>query len=1002
MKLPVYFINKPVFATILNFIIIVVGLLAIQSINLREYPDITTPDISIDIPYDNASPEVVESEITFIAEDELASIKGLEMISSTSAYGTSNINLTFSDQVDFSSAMSEVREKISVLRSKLPKEISEPKIIESSANAQPFFYISVLNKNRKPEELAHFTELNLKNNFRSLPGVANAKIWGHRYIMAIKLDREKLFFYKVNTSEIIGQLKKYSRNLAAGKINDTISVTIDISATTPEDFGEIVIKRYASSNVKLKDVANIELVGDTDDFKVRVNGEPGTVLAITKTVNANPLEVSEAINARLKNISATLPPGYTLQVELDKSDFIRASLSNVKSAIIEAVLLVVIIIFLFLRNFRAALIPLLTIPICLAGTVAMLKMFGFSLNTLTLLAMVLSIGLVVDDAIVILENIFKHIEAGEPPFVAAKKGSAEIGFAVVAMTLTLTSVFIPIAFIEGDIGKLFIEFAVALAGSVIISGVVALTLSPMIASRFLKEHEHNFLEQIDVFLKNVGEKYRVSLLYLIDRKKVMLPMMTISILGCMLLYYFLPSEVAPKEDRGFVGLIMEKSSNISKDKLEELALLAQQQIDGTPEVEKKFMFLSDEGVVATKLKPWSQRSRSAEEVRQSYQSAIAKIPSLQIFAWSWDSDLPGISNGFEGGISFLVKTTDNYNSLLANLEKLKTELGKLPFIGQVRYNLELNSIGYDVKFDQRKLSYFSFSPQDASTTLSSALDEFKVDTFLKDGISYDIKLSSQYTPQNLDEIYLFEDNAAIAVGAISDYNASAKAKSLKHYNQMRGAKITIELKPDVKFSDALTQLTNFLATQHPENITFEFDNNIKKFLKTYGQMSLLILLAIFFIYAILAIQFESFIDPLIIICTVPLGCFGALLFTKLSGNSLNIFSQIGIVTLIGLLSKHAIMIVEFANNIVHESQKPLTLAIVEASQLRLRPILMTTFAMVFGSLPLILSSGAGAEARHAIGWVLIGGLTIGTVFTIFLIPFIYLLIKRSSPDVISA
>lgn len=994
MRLPVFFIERPVFATILNLIIVVIGVLSLQSINLREYPDISTPEITVVIPYENASPEVVESEITFIAEDELASIKGLEMMSSQSSYGHANIHLKFSEKVDFSSAMSEVREKVSTLRSKLPKEISEPTIMEENQNAQPFFYISILNHNKKPEELVHFTELNLKNNFRSIPGVASTHIWGNNYVMDIQLNREKLFFYKINIYEIITQLKKYSRNLAAGKINDTISVTINIAPSNPDQFGDIIIKRNKTSNVRLRDIADIALQGNTEDFKVRVNGQPATMLAIIKSVNSNPLEVSAAINERLAKISTTLPAGYSLQVELDKSDFIRASLKNVKQAILEAVILVVVIIFLFLRNVRAALIPLITIPICLAGTVAMLKMFGFSLNTLTLLAMVLSIGLVVDDAIVILENIFKYIEAGESPMVAAKKGSSEIGFAVVAMTLTLTSVFIPIAFIEGDIGKLFIEFAVALAGSVIISGIVALTLSPMISSRFLKAHDHNFLEQIDNFLKAVENKYQRLLIYLITKKKIMFSAIIIVILSVGGIYYLLPSEIAPKEDRGFVGLVLEKSSNISKDKLEDLSLLAEKQIENTKEVEKRFMFLSENGIIATKLKDWGQRSRSSEEVKQSYQEAIAKVPSLQIFAWSWDSDLPGISSDFEGGISFMVKTTDNFSSLLLHLEELKSKLGKLPFVKQASYDLELNSVGYDVDFDKRELSFLNFAPQDAATTLSASLDKLKVDTFLKDGISYDIRLSSQYNPQNLDEIYLFQNGQPIAIGSFAITQAVAKAKELGHYNQMRASKLNVQLKPEVNFSDGLQQLTEFLSEQNLGNISFEFDSSIQKFLKTHWQMTLLILLAIFFIYAILAIQFESFIDPLIIICTVPLGCFGALLMSKVSGNSINIFSQIGIVTLIGLLSKHAIMIVEFANTITSEQNKSHLMAVVEASTLRLRPILMTTFAMVFGSLPLIFSGGAGAEARHAIGWVLVGGLTFGTLFTIFFIPFIYLAIKR--------
>ncbi|AIF81662.1 integral membrane protein, AcrB/AcrD/AcrF family [endosymbiont of Acanthamoeba sp. UWC8] len=993
MKLPVFFIKRPVFATIINILIVIIGLLAFKNISLREYPDITTPEITIRIPYPNASAEVVESEIAFTAENELAGINGLTKIKSSSTYGEAKISLKFSEEVEFSKALSDVREKVATMRSMLPKDIKEPQIYENNDDDDPFYYISITNPNKSSEELIHFAFLNIQNNLIGIPGVADAQIWGASYSMQITLNRNKLYLYKINVSDILDKLKLYATNLPAGKINDSIPITLDISCLNEQDFSNIVIKNQGSTNITLKDIADIKLKGK-EDFRIRINGKPGIMIAVKKTINSNPLKVSEQLTKKLEKIRQTLPADYAITSEYDKSDFIRFSLSNVKNSIIEAVILVVLIIFLFLRNIRAALIPLITIPICLAGCVAILDMLGFSLNTLTLLAMVLSIGLVVDDAIVILENIYKYIEAGKSPLKAAKEGSKEIGFAVVAMTFTLSSVFIPLAFMQGSIGKLFIEFAVALAGSVVISGIVALTLSPMLAAKVLKPGSHNILPKIDLIIYQIETKYQTLLSKILPKKILLSITLVLLIVGSAIIYNFIPKEMAPKEDRGIVGAFIQKLSGISLNEFDDYSIRVERASDSISEINKKVAFISKHGSqIVNVLNDWSKRKRSAKEVKEEYQEKAKLIPSVQTSVWSEDSNLPGMESDNRGEINFIVKTTLSYLELIKTLDGMVNTLKKNPLFKEATHNLELNNIGYDLRFDKYKFSQLNILPQHISDLLAVSFDDKYVQNFLKDGISYNVNLSSDYKPKNINEIYIFNNNIPVSIGGFSELKLSAKANELRHHNQMRAAKINIELKPEVNFDQAYKEINNFIHNINEPGIIIDLGEKLERFRHTYLQMLFLIALAIFFIYAVLAIQFESFIDPLIIIFTVPLGCFGALLFTKLSGNSINIFSQIGIITLIGLISKHGIMIVEFANNIVKERNASCMDAVIEASKLRLRPIMMTTFAMVFGSFPLILSFGAGAEARNAIGYVLVGGLTIGTIFTLIIIPFMYIALK---------
>lgn len=1000
MKVTSYFIKHPVVSIIINCLIIVVGALCFHNLSLREYPVISFPTITVKANYPNASPFLVETAVTNILEDRLAGIEGLETISSQSSEGSSEISLLFRTGTPMDRALNATQDAVGMAKALLPKEVGSPTVErQSKANGLPFIGLSIESKSLDFGELTHFANLHLKQEFRSLPGVASVNIWGQPYTYEISLFPKKLFSFGVNVDEVLTAIEKSSASLPVGNFQKKIPSTLNYELKSIKDYENLLIKPHHLHPILLKSIGDVKLVTDTSKIRMRVNGHTGLILSINRANDANPIDVSKLVRDELNALKNSLPKDIKANIIIDQSNFINASLKNIRSGIIEAIMLVLVIVFIFLRNIRATIIPLITIPISLLGSLIFLKIFGFSINLMTLLAMVLAIGLVVDDAIIVLENIWRHIEQGLSPREAAILGAKEIGFAIVAMTCTLASVYMPIAFIQGMMGQLFIEFAVALAGSVFISGVVALTLSPLMCEKLLSTSSSHWWPQVDIFLEKLSQHYSKSLAWVLHRKKFPLICALSSLCLCLLFYNLLPHETAPKEDRGLVGVYIPPISGESMDSFDKTISQIEHTTDDITEAQNKLTFIGDWGAnIVLPLKSQSKRHRNSEKIVDELKPKLSHFPSVDPIAWSWDSGLPGVDNAGSGTeLSLVVSSTDSYQNLFKQTAKLKSLLDKSKLFQSTRYDLRLDTMGYSISIDSNNLAKLGLTANEIAKTIEVFFSGDRSITFQKDSVVYNLTIKGAKSPWTLDELYLTSASGKrISLGAITTMKPKAQPSTLEHYKQMRSTTLHVELLPGDNLPNSMKKLTKLTNTELPLHYKLTWTGAAKAYSESSNDMFFLLILALIFIYAILAIQFENFIDPLVILFTVPLGCAGALFSAWLFGQSLNIYSQVGLITLIGLISKHGILIVEFANQLLAEGYI-LRDALLQSCVLRLRPILMTTGAMIFGAIPLVLSHDAGSESRQAIGIVLIGGLAMGTVFTLFVLPGIYYFIKSRWP-----
>ncbi|MFJ1267122.1 efflux RND transporter permease subunit [Legionella lytica] len=996
MNVTTYFLKHPVIAIILNLLIALVGVLCYHSLAIREYPAISFPVITVNTSYANASPQLVESAVTNPLEEQLAGVEGVELMNSYSNTGFSHIKLVFRPGTVMDRALNSTQEAVELARVFLPENVRAPKIErQNQSDGLPFIGISIESRSLSFGELTHYAQLNLKNAFRSVNGVASVAVWGRPYTYEINLDPKKLYAFGINADEVASAIAANRLSLPAGKYQNKIPTTLEFDLKTAKDYENLLIKKVNNNPVFLKSLAQVRLKTDDSQFQIKVNGQSGVVLSIERANDANPLEVSQAIRKELKALKKTLPDDMKIRVIIDQSEFIRASLKNIKSSIFESILLVLVIVFLFLRNIRSILIPLVTIPISLLGSLLFLKLCGFSINQMTLLAMVLAVGLVVDDAIIILENIWRYIEEGLSPMEAALKGAKQISFAIVSMTFTLASVYAPLAFIDGMIGQLFIEFAVALAGSVFISGVIALTLSPLMCSSLLTKNTNQFWPKIDVMLDKLSTSYINVLSSTLSKTKLTLfvALMTVGI--SLFFYQLLPRETAPKEDRGLIGVYTPRSIGENVDDMDAKGKQVEQVIGTLPETKNQLAFSGDWGSnIILPLKPHAKRQRSATEIVASLRPQMATLRSTDASVWSWDDGLPGTDTEMNGNeLELVLSTTENYEQLYNKAEQLKALLARHKAFESVRHNLRLDSMGYVIEVDKSKLAKLGLTPAQVARTTEVFFSGDKSINFQKDNVVYNLTLQGKSKPWDIDELYLTTPlGHRVSLGTVASMKNHAQPASLEHVNQMRSTSLHVQLAPKQSFKQGMDSLWSIAKANLPSQYKLSWAGTAK----TYNESSrtlLLFLLSILFIYSILCIQFENFVYPLIILVTIPLACSGALVFAYLFGQSLNIFTEVGLITLIGLITKHGILIVEFANQLQKEGVLLLE-AIKKSCALRLRPILMTTGAMIFGVIPLVLSHDAGAEARRAIGMILLGGLSLGTLFTLFVLPTIYYMVSR--------
>ena len=998
MKATEFFIKRPVLAIVVNVMMMVIGLIAFNNIELREYPKVDLPTFTIEAHYQNAGAETMEESVTRVLESALSEVEGLDTIYSVTEPGFTKIHLKMKSGTNTDKSMALIRDEISKVRNELPTQVKEPSIISSKGGSRsglPFIAISFTSTSLNMAQLTHYVNLHIKKYIRSIKGVGTLQVWGQPYKLDVLLDPKKMYALGINSADIIKVFEDHKSSLPAGKFQERIEINLDIKPKDLKDFEELKVKDIENTPIYLKDIAKLSLKGDEQDFRIKVNGQNGVVLSISKTSEANPLTLSTDIRKELEKINNNLPEGMKAWVALDQSDFIRASIANIRNSIIESVIFVLIVVLIFLRNIRSALIPLFTIPISLIASIAVLKVFGFSMNTMTMLAMVLAIGLVVDDAIVVLENIHRHIEKGLTPLAAAIKGSKEIGFAIIAMTFTLASVYIPIMFITDTIGQIFVEFVLALSASVIISGIVALTLSPMMCAQLLKSNEHNYFEKFDEIFDNLRKKYNVFLHKFISKKAWVLSLFLFIIVIMIILYSRLPQEIAPKEDRGIVGVFVPTIPGNNLDDLEAVTSKIGDTLKTINGTEDFYVFMGDWGAsFVLILKDWSQRSVSSEEIKKTMEILMKPLKSIEMHIWSIDSGLPSLDSVRIGDSGLAILTTDSYEQLYEIATNFSKKLEEKKIVKDPYVNLQIDNPQLKIDIKTVNLSHTQITPNDIATTLETFFGGIQRFQYTLDGFSYPIIIKGSNKPWSISELYITNpDQKRISLASLVDVKYRLMPKELEHINQLRSTVVSFETGKGQSIPEIIAHVDKFKKENLPANTNTVWTGMFKAYLESSGTMYWLMLMSLIFIYAILAMQFESFLDPFIIILAVPLACFGSLLGIWITNGSINIFSQIGIITLVGLITKHGILIVEFANQLLKQG-KSTKEAVIESACLRLRPIIMTSTTMVIGAIPLIISHGPGSESRYEIGIVLVCGLLIGTILTLILIPSVYIIVKK--------
>ena len=1029
MQLAELSIRRPVFATVLSLLVLLIGAVSFTKLSIREYPKIDEPVVTVTVRYAGASAEVMESQVTKPLEDSIAGIDAVDVITSISRAEQAQISVRFRLEKDADTAAAEVRDRTSRVRNRLPQAIDEPVIAKVEADATPVIWLSFTSDTAKPLEINDMVNRIVKPRLQTVTGAADVRIFGERkYAMRVWLDPDKLAAYKMTVQDAEDAIRRSNLEVPAGRIESTqreFSVTSETDLGRPNQFADIIIKSPAGFPVRIRDVGYVNEGAADERTATRLNGSSAITVGVIRQATANPLDLAKGVRQQIPKLKTDLPPTIDVQIANDNSVFIDRSIDSVFRTIVEAVVLVALVIFVFLRTFRASIIPIVTIPVSLIGTFAMMALAGFTVNTLTLLALVLAIGLVVDDAIVVLENIYRHIEEGMDPFSASIKGAKEIGFAVVAMTLTLAAVYAPLAFTPGRTGKLFVEFALALAGAVIVSGFVALTLSPMMCSLLLKHNPNPwfFDRWMEKVLTGISNGYEWLLRRILTsgydsrrertgltaaalravlqlRWLVLLAMLTVALLIADI-FPTMKRELAPLEDRGTILGVVTAPDGSTLDYTQRY-LNAMERI-GQPYSEFDRIFVTagnptvSQASVFYRAVEWEKRSKSTLEIAREMQPRFAGLAGVTAFPIT----PPSLGQGFrERPVNFVIVTTDSYANLAGVMRQLLDEIAKNPGIQSVDTDLRLNKPELRIDVNREKAADLGVSVESVARAIETMLGGRQVTRYKRNGEQFDVIVQTQTsgrdTPDDIEKIFVRGRNdTMIPLSALVRVRESVSPRELNHFAQRRSVSITANLAPDYSLGQALDFLDTTASKILKPGYSTDLNGTSREFRNSQGALVVVFVLALLFIFLVLSAQFESFVDPFVIMLSVPLSMIGALLALKWTGGSLNVYSQIGLITLVGLITKHGILIVEFSNQLREEGLSTVD-AVVKAAGQRLRPILMTTGAMVLGAIPLALAHGAGAESRQQIGWVIVGGMSLGTALTIFVVPTMYLLFARKA------
>ncbi|CZJ07341.1 TPA: efflux RND transporter permease subunit [Legionella pneumophila] len=997
MKFTDLFIKRPVLSIVVSMLIFLFGINSIYKMQIRQYPKMENTVITIMTGYPGADAELIAGFITTPLESAVASAEGIDYMTSSSQQGLStitlNIKLNFDPQVAFTDVMSKVQQTLN----QLPKESQQPVILKKSDSSTALMYISLDSKDMTPQQITDYATRVVQPQLQTVDGVAKADILGGQtYSMRIFMNPIKMAALNVTPADVSAVLASNNFLTAAGSTKSeyvAINVTAKTDLNNVEEFERLIVKSDKGSIIRLRDIAKVELGSQNYDSSVTFNSKKAVFISITPTPTANPLTVINDARKLFPSIVREFPPSLTGTIVYDATAFIRASIHEVMETIIEAAVIVIIVIFLFLGSVRSVLIPVVTIPLSLVGVCTLMLILGYSINLLTLLAFVLAIGLVVDDAIVVVENVHRHLEEGKTPFEAAIIGAREIATPVIAMTITLAAVYAPIGFMSGLTGALFKEFAFTLASAVIISGVIALTLSPMMCSKILSEEATSgkFAIFLDEFFNKLKRVYQNALHSLLDTREMMLLLAGVVILMLPYLYSNTAAETAPDEDQGFFFVMATAPQYATLDYIEAYTKPFDAIYKSFPETENYFTVNMSQPISGMVLKPWDQRKKSQFALKQPLQNKLSKIAGLNAFAIV-PPPLPGGGGG--PAVQFVVKTTNDFQSLMDVSNKLTEKARNSGLFIYIDNSLKFNQPQVEFSINRAKASEMGLDMRALGSSLTSALSGNYINYFNLEGRSYQVipQLARKFrlTIEQLGQIYVKTLNGTmVPLSTVITPTEKTQPNAATHFQQLNSATIQAVMMPGKTLGQGLEFLQKAAQEVLPKGFTYDYGGESRQFMQEGSALIFAFLFAIVVIFLVLAAQYESFRDPLIVLISVPMSICGALIPLNLGVATINIYTQVGLITLIGLISKHGILIVDFANHLQREKNLDKRAAVEEAAGIRLRPILMTTAAMVFGVIPLLIASGAGAASRFDIGLVISTGLLIGTCFTLFVVPTLY-------------
>ncbi|RYB33522.1 efflux RND transporter permease subunit [Legionella pneumophila] len=997
MKFTDLFIKRPVLSIVVSMLIFLFGINSIYKMQIRQYPKMENTVITIMTGYPGADAELIAGFITTPLESAVASAEGIDYMTSSSQQGLStitlNIKLNFDPQIAFTDVMSKVQQTLN----QLPKESQQPVILKKSDSSTALMYISLDSKDMTPQQITDYATRVVQPQLQTVDGVAKADILGGQtYSMRIFMNPIKMAALNVTPADVSAVLASNNFLTAAGSTKSeyvAINVTAKTDLNNVEEFERLIVKSDKGSIIRLRDIAKVELGSQNYDSSVTFNSKKAVFISITPTPTANPLTVINDARKLFPSIVREFPPSLTGTIVYDATAFIRASIHEVMETIIEAAVIVIIVIFLFLGSVRSVLIPVVTIPLSLVGVCTLMLILGYSINLLTLLAFVLAIGLVVDDAIVVVENVHRHLEEGKTPFESAIIGAREIATPVIAMTITLAAVYAPIGFMSGLTGALFKEFAFTLASAVIISGVIALTLSPMMCSKILSEEATSgkFAIFLDEFFNKLKRVYQNALHSLLDTREMMLLLAGVVILMLPYLYSNTAAETAPDEDQGFFFVMATAPQYATLDYIEAYTKPFDAIYKSFPETENYFTVNMSQPISGMVLKPWDQRKKSQFALKQPLQNKLSKIAGLNAFAIV-PPPLPGGGGG--PAVQFVVKTTNDFQNLMDVSNKLTEKARNSGLFIYIDNSLKFNQPQVEFSINRAKASEMGLDMRALGSSLTSALSGNYINYFNLEGRSYQVipQLARKFrlTIEQLGQIYVKTLNGTmVPLSTVITPTEKTQPNAATHFQQLNSATIQAVMMPGKTLGQGLEFLQKAAQEVLPKGFTYDYGGESRQFMQEGSALIFAFLFAIVVIFLVLAAQYESFRDPLIVLISVPMSICGALIPLNLGVATINIYTQVGLITLIGLISKHGILIVDFANHLQREKNLDKRAAVEESAGIRLRPILMTTAAMVFGVIPLLIASGAGAASRFDIGLVISTGLLIGTCFTLFVVPTLY-------------